>query len=142
MEIKNPVAAQMVIQLFRKNELKEINMISSNYVSVLKTIKKSGLPVQRALVYNATKSDFRQSLFIIISKLFWPVTKKIIIHRASKSGVQWINLNKDLATKKFIRRLKKLKFKVTVWVVNQPRYIKKLQSYGVDAIMSDYPDRL
>ena len=141
-EIKNPVAAQMVIQLFRKNELKEINIISSNYVSVLKTVKKSGLPVQRALVYYATKSDFRQTLFIIISKLFWPVTKKIIIQRAIKSGVQWINLDKDLATKKFVQKLKKLKFKVAVWVVNQPRHIKKLQSYGVDAIMSDYPDRL
>jgi len=33
-------------------------------------------------------------------------------------------------------------FKVNVWTVNDPEAIQRMQDFGVDAIISDYPDRL
>ena len=33
-------------------------------------------------------------------------------------------------------------FKVNVWTVNEPEYIARMQEFGVDGIISDFPDRL
>lgn len=41
-----------------------------------------------------------------------------------------------------VKQLQKLGFKVNVWTVNEMDDIKRMKSYGVDGIISDFPDRL
>lgn len=41
-----------------------------------------------------------------------------------------------------IEEMKKAGFKVFVWTVNDPEEIQRIKSFGVDGIISDFPDRL
>lgn len=41
-----------------------------------------------------------------------------------------------------VEQLQKSGFKVNVWTVNDSEDIKRMKSYGVDGIISDFPDRL
>lgn len=51
-----------------------------------------------------------------------------------------LHLNKCLVTKKRVQDLKALGFWLAVFTVNCKREARKLLSWGVDAIFSDYPD--
>ena len=46
-------------------------------------------------------------------------------------------LNKDE-----VKRMQRLGFKVNTWTVNDPEDIALVKSYGVDGIISDFPDRI
>lgn len=141
-EIKNKKAAKQVLKVWNNNNLSSNSLISSNHVSALKFIKQEQPEIQTALIYYATKTDIRQYIFTILSWISWPITKFIILKRANIAKVDWINLAKEFAFKKFIKSLQNKNYKIGVWVVNKKRHIKKFSKYNVDAIISDYPDRL
>lgn len=141
-EIKNKKAAKEVLKIWNANKLTSSSLISSNHVKTLKYIKKNNPEIQTALIFYATKTYFRQVIFSILCWIIWPLTKKIIKRRARKANVDWINLAKEFAFKNFIKKMQLDGYKIGIWIINKKRHIKKFTSYKVDAIISDYPDRL
>jgi glycerophosphoryl diester phosphodiesterase len=47
-----------------------------------------------------------------------------------------------ILTPRFLRAAERLGLKVHVWTINQVADMKRLMDMGVDAILTDYPDRL
>jgi len=47
-----------------------------------------------------------------------------------------------IITRKNVIAAKEAGFKVNVWTVNEPEEIERMIAFGVDGIISDYPDRL
>lgn len=65
-----------------------------------------------------------------------------MISAAKSIGASAINPDYRLVNGEVVRRAHKAGLKVNVWTVNSPRDITTMIAYGVDAIMSDYPDRV
>jgi glycerophosphoryl diester phosphodiesterase len=53
-----------------------------------------------------------------------------------------IHPNVALVTRNNVARVKKLGYAVNVWTVNEPAAIRRMYDYGVNGIISDFPDRL
>jgi glycerophosphoryl diester phosphodiesterase len=45
-------------------------------------------------------------------------------------------------TQKNIKKIQDAGFKVYPWTVNEPEDIKKMIEIGVDAVITDYPERI
>lgn len=65
-----------------------------------------------------------------------------MISAAKAIGATAINPDYRLITGEVVRQARKAGMKVNVWTVNTPRDIKTMIAFRVDAIMSDYPDRV
>jgi len=141
-EIKDKQAAELVIKEWERCGLDSNSLISSNHVSALQYVKKVQPDITTALIYYATRTYLNQFIFSIASWLAWPISKKIILSRAKKADVKWINIAKEFLFPKFIKNLQAKGYKVGVWVVNKKRHISRCAKYGVDAIISDYPDKI
>ena len=141
-EVKNKEPAKKVLQSIQDNQIQKDSMVSSNYIKPLQTINAAKTEVETALIFWATKSNFRQFLFSTLCLLFLPITHWIILYRAKKAKVQWINLMKPIVDTYLVRKLHKHGYKVVVWTVDNPKQIKKMRQRGVDAIMSNFPERL
>lgn len=141
-EVKKRKAAKKVLEIIDDNDISGETMVSSNFVHPLKLIGDSNATVKTALIFWATKTNTRQSVFTFFSLLLRPLTEYIIFKRAKKANVRWVNLMLPLASKRLTKKLHTKGYKVAAWVVNHPRHIQKMKANGVDAIMSDYPDRL
>lgn len=141
-EIKNKGAAKNVLEIIKKNCVEQTTMVSSNYLRPLREVYKNNKNIEIALIFWSSKTKFRQLLIIALGLLLFPFTCLIILRRAQRARVHWINLVWPFAHKKFVRLLHTFNHKVAVWIVNNPRLIKKMKEMGVDGIMSNYPDRL
>ena len=53
-----------------------------------------------------------------------------------------IHPNAAIVTKTNVQKAQNLGYKVNVWTVNDVDEIKRMKRYNVDAILSDFPDRL
>jgi glycerophosphoryl diester phosphodiesterase len=53
-----------------------------------------------------------------------------------------IHPNYALLTKENVKQVQDKGFKVNTWTVNDLETINRMKSYGIDAIISDFPDRL
>ena len=53
-----------------------------------------------------------------------------------------LNLNKEFITKKIVNKIQSKNIKVYPYTINTPRNIRKMRSMGVDAIITDYPERI
>lgn len=47
-----------------------------------------------------------------------------------------------IVTRENVKKAQKAGFKVNVWTVNEPKEIERMKSFGVDGIISDFPDRV
>ncbi len=53
-----------------------------------------------------------------------------------------LNPNKDFITKEIVNKIQSKNIKVYPYTINTPRNIRKMRSMGVDAIITDYPERI
>ena len=53
-----------------------------------------------------------------------------------------INPDFTMLTQKRVHEIHKKGFKINVWTVNDPSDIRRMKDFGVDGIITDYPDRL
>lgn len=141
-EIKNKGAAKNVLEIIKKNCVEQTTMVSSNYLRPLREVYKNNKNIEIALIFWSSKTKFRQLLIIALGLLLFPFTCLIILRRARRARARWVNLAWPFAHKRFVRLLHTFNYKVAVWIVNNPRLIKKMKEMGVDGIMSNYPDRL
>jgi glycerophosphoryl diester phosphodiesterase len=65
-----------------------------------------------------------------------------ILKKAHTLGVEVISPYIEYVTPEFIRLAHSLKLRVIPWTVNDPKEMQRLIEYGVDGLISDYPNRL
>ena len=53
-----------------------------------------------------------------------------------------LNPNKEFITKKIVNKIQSKNIKVYPYTINTPRNIRKMRSMGVDAIITDFPERI
>ena len=53
-----------------------------------------------------------------------------------------LNPNKNFITKEIVNKIQSNNIKVYPYTINTPRNIRKMRSMGVDAIITDYPERI
>ena len=53
-----------------------------------------------------------------------------------------LNPNKEFITKEIVNKIQSKNIKVFPYTINTPRNIRKMRSMGVDAIITDYPERI
>ena len=63
-------------------------------------------------------------------------------HFAETIMAKAIHPNYHLLNKKIVQELQTLGYKVNTWTVNEVEDIALIKSYGVNGIISDFPDRL
>ena len=68
--------------------------------------------------------------------------KLIILKKLKPVKSDYVHLVYPFATKNFVSELHKKGYKVIVWIVNNPKLVKKMIEKKVDGIISDYPDIL
>ena len=68
------------------------------------------------------------------------VTEAIELGKLLKAKA--IHPSMGIITRDNVKLTHEMGFEVNVWTVNDPEAIQRMQDFGVDAIISDYPDRL
>ena len=53
-----------------------------------------------------------------------------------------LNPNKEFITKEIVNKIQSKNIKVYPYTINTPRNIRRIRSMGVDAIITDYPERI
>lgn len=53
-----------------------------------------------------------------------------------------IHPSAEMITREHTERMQELGFRVQIWTVNEAEEIQRIANFGVDGIISDYPDRL
>jgi glycerophosphoryl diester phosphodiesterase len=71
-----------------------------------------------------------------------PLTAQSIAARARAAGAVEAALHFSLATRRTVEGLRERGLQVSVWTANSKLLMRRLMTRGVDAIMTNYPDRL
>jgi glycerophosphoryl diester phosphodiesterase len=71
-----------------------------------------------------------------------PLTAGSIADRAHAAGAVEAALHFSLATRRTVAGLRERGLQVSVWTANSKLLMRRLMARGVDAIMTNYPDRL
>lgn len=64
------------------------------------------------------------------------------IELAEKVKAKALHPNFSLLTERNVKKAKDAGYRIYTWTVNEPDDIARMKSYGVDGIISDYPERL
>lgn len=113
----------LVLKAIDKYDFKDRIVLKSFDVAILNELKKQQPELKISLLIN------RQE--VISEKL------KQLNFTPQLLGVYFELLNKEIVAK-----YQNLKFQVHAWTVNELPDIERIQSYGVDGIITDYPNRL
>ncbi len=126
-EIKTPEATQIVVEEIEKfvrlQEIKIQNIIVSSFDwEILKRIKSINPEIRLGVL---TESNL-EAAFVFAQDL----------------NAFSINPYFKLLTKDFVQKAQQKGFQIHTWTVNSPEDITFVKSLGIDAIISDFPDRL
>ena len=111
-----------LIDLLVKFGVEEEVLISSFNHNVIKYLKKYKLNLETAILSYALAVN--------------PVNLLV----DAKADV--FNAHYLLANQQLVNQIQTAGYKINIWTVNQPKLIEKFKSFGVDGIMTDYPDLL
>jgi glycerophosphoryl diester phosphodiesterase len=138
-EIKGTKPAAEIAKLITKHKAESYVLVSGNSIDALQTVKRINPYIKTALIFWATKTDIGQYFFDYTAKIFLPITKRILLKRATIANVQSISLGKPLATKSTIKFLHQHNFKVYVWTINTKKEITIYKSRCADGVFCNDP---
>ena len=142
-ELKTKNSAQIVIQTLRdyKIDLKNV-MICSNYASELRAAERLEPEITTALVFRSGNSLSFWLVLDFLAVLFLPLTKYYISWIVKRASADYLCINHHFLDKNKVALFKKKGIKICAWTVNNPKKIDYLKNLGIDAIITNYPDRL
>jgi glycerophosphoryl diester phosphodiesterase len=118
--------AQAVASLIAANNLYHRVLVSSFNPLVLREIKRLDARIPTGLLF-----QFRFPLYCVRQIFRSPLLKLHAVHPESR-----------LINHRLIKRARKKGYQVNTWTVNDPFKMRELIELGVNAIITDYPDRL
>jgi Glycerophosphoryl diester phosphodiesterase len=68
--------------------------------------------------------------------------EKHLVRFASELGADQISIHYTLVTRKFMKRVARTGMPVTIWTVDNPRWVKKAMQLGIASIITNNPARL
>jgi glycerophosphoryl diester phosphodiesterase len=124
--MEHPAPAEFVkrlMQVIKKKKIQDRVIIQSFDPRTLEIVHRDYPAIRTALLVS-NKDDFQKNLAVLSFKptIFSPDYKMV--------------------TSEMVASCHEAGIKVIPWTVNDPRMIEKMKSFGVDGLISDYPDRL
>lgn len=120
---KPEVFAKMLVDLIKSKGIADRTVIQSFDVRSIQAVRKYDPKIAVSyLIANANSLNKNLKILGFIPEYYSP-------------NILLVNDN-------LIKKLEAKKIKIAVWTVNEDADIKKMISLGVDAIISDYPDRV
>ncbi|MDX1428009.1 MAG: glycerophosphodiester phosphodiesterase family protein [Salegentibacter mishustinae] len=126
-------------------ELKGLNTATATAKTIKKYIAEKNWTYKDFIVSSFQKNELFQMRKLdekvalgILSKA--SVTEAIELGKLLKASA--IHPSLGIITRDNVKASHKAGFKVNVWTVNEPEDIQRMREFGVDGIISDFPDRL
>ncbi|MCB1159059.1 MAG: glycerophosphodiester phosphodiesterase, partial [Leptospiraceae bacterium] len=129
--------ADKIITLAEKYSLKDRITIQSFEHIVLTYIKEKYPSVKTSALFSMTYFQFFRSKLGWIKGLQKEVIEKSITLKVDYISPFYAYVNPD-----FVKACHEKGLKLIPWTINSEEHIEEIMSYGVDGIISDYPDRL
>jgi glycerophosphoryl diester phosphodiesterase len=98
--------------------------VSSFWWSALEGSRRAGLAVRRAFLFSDSPD------------------RRALLASARAAGLWALHPNRAYVTPELVRDAHAAGLVVNAWTVNEPREIAQFREWGVDGIMSDYPERV
>jgi glycerophosphoryl diester phosphodiesterase len=126
--------AQVLIEIKRANPRKVAEMIAKLHME--RGVIVFSLSVPRMKQFAGANSDISR-FGLVARNLSWAMARL-----KSAVAVEGVGLSRRLITSpRVVRRIHQRGWKVFVWTVNREAEMKKLAGWGVDGIITNYPDR-
>ena len=119
----------------------ETNKIITNY------LKTYNFPISKFIISSFRWDELKKirsfnkdiPIAILVDSLY-----KIddAIKLAKQINAVALNPNKEFITKEIVNKIQSKNIKVYPYTINTPRNIRKMRSMGVDAIITDFPERI
>jgi glycerophosphoryl diester phosphodiesterase len=126
-------------------ELKGLNTATATSEIIKKYIAERNWKYEDFIVSSFQKNELFQMRKLdenvplgILSKA--SVTEAIALGKLLKASA--IHPSLGIITRDNVKASHETGFNVNVWTVNEPEHIARMQEFGVDGIISDFPDRL
>ncbi len=126
-------------------ELKGLNTATATSEIIKKYITERNWKYEDFIVSSFQKNELFQMRKLdenvplgILSKA--SVTEAIALGKLLKASA--IHPSLGIITRDNVKASHETGFNVNVWTVNEPEHIARMQEFGVDGIISDFPDRL
>jgi glycerophosphoryl diester phosphodiesterase len=99
---------------------------------------------------NFIVSSFQREELLIMNDINKNIPLGILTQASVTQAWEWaiefsakaIHPHYTLLTESNVKKAKQAGLKVYAWTINEPEDIERIKSYGVDGIISDYPERL
>ena len=130
LDVKSISAAPMLVDIINKYKIHNDVLVASFKHPFLVDILIRDSGIQTAIAFNIYK--YLKYFFI----------KKLFVLPAKLVGANIVDIHYKFVDQKVVDRAHRYHLKIYVYSPNKKEDIDRLKSYGVDAIISDYPDRI
>jgi len=130
LDVKSISVAPMLVDVINKQKIHNEVLIASFKHPLLVDVLIRDSAIQTAIAFNPYK--YLKYFFI----------KKLFVLPAKLVGANIVDIHHRFVDQKVVDRAHRYHLKIYVYSPNKKEDIDRLKSYGVDAIISDYPDRI
>jgi len=124
-------------------EIKTTPRVNETVLALTKVIANfPGVPVLVSSFQHEALECFRQHDKKTKVAPLYHRAKHDMLETASKLSAWSINISRKIVSQKLIAEIQNSGFKTYVWTVNKTEEARRFKSWGVDGVMTDYPDRL
>lgn len=129
-------AARLMVETIEAAGMDRRSTVQSFVAAVLPEVRRRNRRIQTSLLVEAAGQP------PFFSKQGLCGGRGRVIAQAVALGVDILSPDYRWIDELFVRRCHENRLKVLAWVVNDEKTMQRLLTYGVDGIISDYPDRL
>ena len=119
--------AEACCRLIDEHSLKERVIISCFDLAAIKVVKSIDSEIRTAALFEPSFSNFSALAY------------ERLINQATAVGASALALHHRLACKQLIKKAKLLGLGIAVWTVDDPAWIERARSIGVDALITNDP---
>ena len=134
-------------KIFLNIELKGSNTAFETNKVIIEYLKEFNLPPSKFIISSFRWDELKKfrdlnkdiPIAILVDSLY-----KIdnAIKLAKEINAIALNPNNEFITKKIVKKIQSNNIKVFPYTINSPKNIKRMKLMGVDAIITDYPERI
>jgi len=129
-------AANLVVKNIEEAGMTERAVVQSFVIAALPEVRKLNKNIQTSALFEPRYSRGAAATDVHGNP------RNTIIKEALNAGADMIAPHYIFITPQFVRECHRKNLRVIAWTVNDKAQMEKLLSYGVDGIISDYPDIL
>ena len=125
---------EKVIELIKNYKMEDKVIIASEEFEILKKIREINPEIATSMSEKEVRSFYTSFVTYILLNFYKPKADALSIPPEAEG--------RTLANKNFINSSHKKGLKIFVWTINEEEEMRELIKFGVDGIITDYPDKL